>query len=358
MTGLNVKQLLIINYSLLILLLVSCKTKEMDEAPEPYGVGVFITCEGPFQTGTGTISFFERYYGTVHQDIFEKVNDWPLGNIVNSMEIHNGKGYIVVNNAGKIEVVDPNTFKSAGTITGLSSPRYFIGITSSKAYVSDWPYDIAVVDLNNFSVTKTLHSGVGPDRMLKYGDKVFVLNMYNSTFYSYDSTVTVIDTKADTVIKKIQIFNVPSGIVLDKNNKIWIICNGRGYDGYPSSTDSEGHLIRVNPNDYTIEKDFAFPDKTVHPAKLIINKSGDKLFYTYSNAIYRFGINDASLSTSPFIPLSYTPYGMGYDPSIDYIYESKALVNQNGWVFRYRAETGAKVDSFKVGIYPGNFCFN
>jgi len=50
------------------------------------------------------------------------------------MNIINGKAYLVVNNSSKIEIINPKTFKSIGTITGLRSPRYIIKQAPIKLY--------------------------------------------------------------------------------------------------------------------------------------------------------------------------------------------------------------------------------
>ncbi|MDP1746231.1 MAG: hypothetical protein Q8L90_11675, partial [Bacteroidota bacterium] len=115
----------------------SCKKDDPETpAPTPVGVtydnGVFISNEGPYGSGTGTISFYSRSTSGVTNDIFEVKNSYPLGNVVQSMEIFNGKGYIVVNNAGKVEIVDGSTFTSNGAISGLTNPRNFLGIDNSK----------------------------------------------------------------------------------------------------------------------------------------------------------------------------------------------------------------------------------
>ena len=57
-----------------------------------YDNGLFITCEGPFNSGagTGTVSFFNRSSNTVSNDVYNAVNFVPLGNTVQSMEVYNG----------------------------------------------------------------------------------------------------------------------------------------------------------------------------------------------------------------------------------------------------------------------------
>ena len=86
--------------------------------------GVFITNEGPYGSGTGTLSFYSRQNGSVSSDVFQTKNGFVLGNVVQSMEVYNNIGYIIVNNGSKAEVVNPFNCQSLGTISGLTNPRY------------------------------------------------------------------------------------------------------------------------------------------------------------------------------------------------------------------------------------------
>ena len=113
-------------------------TPIVEPTPVEYTNGVFVTCEGPFMTGTGTVSYYSRSNGTVYNDLFNSANSLPLGNLVQSMTISNSKGYVVVNNADKIEVVNSTDFKSLAKISGLSLPRYLLAVNANKASVSQW----------------------------------------------------------------------------------------------------------------------------------------------------------------------------------------------------------------------------
>ena len=78
-----------------------------------------------------------------------------------------------------MEVANDSTFKSTGTITGLSQPRYFIGINAAKGYVSEWMTSVgnlAVINLTNNTISKTITVGNGPELMLLYNSEVFVIN--------------------------------------------------------------------------------------------------------------------------------------------------------------------------------------
>jgi hypothetical protein len=342
----------------IVLSVASCKKdKNDDNTPTeqtPYQSGVFVSCEGPFQTGSGTISFLNRSTKVVSNDIFQTVNGRPLGNVVQSINVYNGKGYIVVNNAGKVEVVSIGDFKSVGKIDGLTSPRYFIGLNSSKGYVSDMSGSVAVVDLSSNTVVKTISNGRSPDQMEIVNDKLFVLN-YGGL--GTDSTITVINTQSDTVEATVNVYYKPNSIKVDANGKLWVMCGGRGYTGYPQVDDTPGHLLCIDPSTYNIEKDLAFPATGDHPEHMVIDKESATVYYLDNNKVYAFGLNSAVLSTTALISRSF--YALGYDGVEDYLYAGDPVdYASNGWVYRYHANNGTSVDSFRVGIIPGNFYFN
>src|SRR5665811_1375054 len=142
-----------------IVTFASCTKDDDNSVSGAFSNGIFIVNEGLFQSGTGTITYFNADSNLVKQDIFEKVNNRPLGNIAQSMTIYNDKGYIVVNNAGTVEVVDLATFKSEATIANLINPSQFLVIDAKKAYVSDWIGHVAIVDLTTNTVNLTIPVG-------------------------------------------------------------------------------------------------------------------------------------------------------------------------------------------------------
>ncbi len=339
--------------------LLSCqKDEEVTIDPsenQPYKSGVFVTNEGPFQTGTGTVSYYNRDDGSVTHNIFFKKNNRPLGNIVQSMAIHNNRAYIVVNNAATIEVVDKNSFTSLGQISSLTSPRYYLGIDNNKAYVSDWANHIAVINPATGITMATILTGEGPERMLRFQDKVFVCNIGG---FNNDSSITVIDCQADTVLHTISTAARPAGIVLDKNDHLWVLCSGIGWNGYPQSGDTEAHLMCIDPHDYSIIKDIAFQDNVNHPEKLVIDAEGHVLYYNHPDGIFTFNIEDDVLSVNPLIDRQPMAYALGYDSLSSWIFISDPVdYIQDGWVFMYD-KNGLIQDSMQGGIIPGNFTFN
>ena len=77
--------------------------------------------------------------GSVIPDIFREVNHRPLGDVAQSITKINGKYFVTLDNSKKIEVIDPETFGSVGTIlyTQAGFPRQIVAISPTEAIVSD-----------------------------------------------------------------------------------------------------------------------------------------------------------------------------------------------------------------------------
>ena len=338
-------------------LFASCKKDKQiipddNEAAKPYETGVFIVNEGPFQSGTGTVSFFNRSSKVVKQDIFNTENNRPIGNIAQTMTIYNDKAYIVVNNSAKVEVVNAKTFKSIGVINGINLPRFFAGISATKGYVSDWSGNISVVNLENYTVSSTINVGGSPDRMIITGGKAYVIG---SAGFTSDSIFHIIDIASDTKISTLVIGDNPSDLVLDANNKIWIICGGISDWGNPNNN-TNAVLVKFDPSTSSIEQTFDL-GSTNFGAKIVINAAKTKVYYTLSNGVYEMDINNPVVNQQPFIHKSF--YALGFDNTEGIIYGADPKdYTGNGWVYRYNATTANVVDSFQVGIIPTFFSFN
>jgi hypothetical protein len=342
--------------------LIGCKKD--DPEPDPttpsatttYDNGVFVTNEGPFGSGTGTLSFIGRSNNAVYNDIFEAKNSFPLGNIVQSMSIHNAKGYIVVNNSGKVEIVDGSTMATAGTISGFTFPRYFFGIDNSKAFVTEWGVgglagSVKVVDLATKTITATIATGKGAENMVRVGNKVFVAC---GGGYDNDSVLTVIDALTNIVDTTILVGPNPTNLQVDANGNVWVLCKGKQNSTW-TALEQTGKLVRINGTTFSTELSMSFSSTTSQPSNLVVNAAKTNLYYNYSGKLYSHAITSTSLNSTALINRSF--YALGIDPVNDQFYGSDAVdFSSNGKVIRYTS-AGVVVDSITVGVIPGNFYF-
>jgi YVTN family beta-propeller protein len=348
--------------ALAITFLAACERNKDATPSGKYGNGVLIVNEGPFRNGTGSVSYYNRGSKAVENDIFQTVNNRPLGNIVQSLGVHNGKTYIVVNNANKVEVVNSNDFTSVAVISGLALPRYFLGISNQKAYISQWGADgltgsVQVVDLNTNTVTKSIPTGQGPERMLLVNGNAYIIC---GGGFGSDSRITVINSNTDEVVTNITVGDRPNSIQLDANNKLWVSCGGKkayksDYSIDPARS-TAGSLVRINPSGNAVELTIPFTDITRSPGEMTINKAKNTLFYIYAGKVYRQEVSSNTLNSTPVINRSF--YELGIDPADDILYAADAGdYTSNGKVIRYNSSNVSAIDSLQVGIIPGGFAF-
>ena len=108
-----------------------------------YSKGVFVLNEGGMGSANADITYYnpnEKISDTNPiQNIFKKANAGAqLGDVAQDFVFKGNKGYIVVNNSNKVEIVDNTSFKKVSTITeNILNPRY-LAVTDKYIYVTNW----------------------------------------------------------------------------------------------------------------------------------------------------------------------------------------------------------------------------
>ncbi len=326
----------------------SCHKKNDDPQPSAnYTKGVFVVNEGPFG-GSGTISWYNPDTGEVQDSIYEKANNGArLGQFVQSLSFHNGKGYIVVNGANRVVVVDPETFKYLDTIGGFELPRYFLPISNDIAYISQWGADgisgsVAKVDLKNNKILKTIPTGSGPERML-YADGIKYLYVANSGGFGVDSTVASIAVENNDQLVERHV--IPgqknpcclAGGIFSQYLPEFVLCKGDWAD--PSSLGWLGQ---------------GFNNPIIGS---IIPKGCDDLIFSQFDGIGYFSSGAAIYKrTSPIGPVKIfdqPAYGFNVDPANGNLFCADAKDFSSAGEVVIRKPDGTIVSSFRAGIAPG-----
>jgi hypothetical protein len=350
--------------ALIILLISSCEKDQPglhNEAGGRYSNGVFVVNEGSFGANNGSISFYDPDSMIVINNIFEAVNNRPLGDVVQSMGIAGNKGYIVVNGTGKIEIVHTDSFKTAAEPIIVNYPRYFIPVSNDKGYLTAGSMEgfVYVIDLKSDRIIDTINVGYGPETMVKVGNKVYIAN---SGGWSVDSTISIINANTDMVIGNIVVGDVPVDMTVDKESNLWVYCKGYAmYNWEPPYnliSETDANIVKINTSADTVELKITAGTAgqyTSTPPHIAASKDGDAIYFLRHNGLYKINITEEAIPPQPVVIGSY--YGLDVNPKTGEIYLFESIFTGNGTMFVVDPVT-LDVKDYLVGIGPNSAVFN
>ena len=319
-----------------------------------YDLGLLVTNEGPFNTGSGTVSYISEDFTTVSHSIYNTVNNEDLGNIVQSMAFNGDTAYVIVNNSNRIVVVNRYTFEKLGVIeTGIEQPR-FMTVVGDTGYVTNWgdPFDnnddfIAVVDLNTNTVTSSIAVDFGPEAITYTAGKVYVAHQGG---FDYNNKITVLNPTDNTIITTVDVGDVPESMVVI-GDELVVLCSGK-----PSWANEEtaGSMVTINTTNNTVTQSLAFPNFSDHPTNLTAQNSD--VYYTLNGEVYAMDIAAGVLPASSIISNAFF-YSMTVHNGK--LYATDALDYQSDGLLRiYDLATNQEIQSITVGLIPGGVYFN
>ena len=333
---------------ILPLILTSClKVPNSQNLNFTFTGGVFIVNEGNYRGGNGSLSFYSYDSSKIFNDLFYSINGRPLGDVPNSMAIRGDNAYIVVNNSGKIEVINQVTLVSVATITGLISPRNISFINDNKAYVSSLYSDsVAIINLPNNSISSYINLRRSSEMIAIIGNKAFI------SYWTEGKEIMVVNTDNDKVVDSIEVGIEPESMTYDRYGMLWVLCNG----GWARQNYAE--LVEINTNTNYVEKTLVFPTKDASPSCLKIDGNGQTLYYI-DNGVRKMDIGASEIPSATFI----TPesgqyfYKIGINPLNNDIFVTDAVdFAQQGYLLLYSSD-GKLVSTQKAGIIPGSMYF-
>lgn len=310
------------------------------------GSGAFILNEGNFRSGNGSLSFFSYDSARVYNNIFSDLNQKSLGDVPYSMDIINNKAYVLVNNSGRIEVINSKTAKSLTTIKKIDSPRYISFISPAKAYVTSLYSDsLTIINLVKDEVSGHLYLKHTSESIVSVNSKAYVAN------WSGGNKIFIIDTYDDQVIDSIAVGTEPESMVLDKNEVLWVLSNG----GWQREHFAE--LNAINTQTDMIIRSFTFPSVSDSPVCLQVDGRGENLYYI-NGGVFKMSIDALQLPGNPIIPGgSGNFYKLAVNPENNEIFVTDVMdYQQKGSVLRYN-RNGSLIAKMEADIIPGYICF-
>ena len=337
---------------------VSCSNDDdgvvIEEVKGDYQNGILVANEGPFNNGSGTVTYISNDSLLVKDAIFKLENNEDVGNILQSIAFDEELAYIVVNNSHKIHVVNRYTFKSEGVIDdGLLNPRYMT-VSNGKGYVTNWGDTadetddyIAVIDLISNTVSESIPVELGPEAITSNANFVYVAH---KGAFGQNNKVSIIDSSSDLIASTLTVGDFPNSMQWDTAGNLWVLSSGA-----PEYTGEEtnGTLTEINTSDNTISQTLDF-DTTEHPSALSVED--DTFYYGMSNAVYSFESGSDVLPTEAYInDVSF--YTMTVNNGKLYGTDAKDYVSK-GDLYIYDLNTKTLTNTISVGIIPGGIYFN
>ena len=350
-----------------ILILVLCcilaACKKDKPAPvnntAPTGSGyVYVVCEGAFKSGNSSLYAYQPATKNVYGDVYQAANNQFLGDVFQSMTLINGNFFLCVNASTKVAVIDTHSYKLIANIS-IADPRYILPVTNTKAYLTSLYHNkVYIINTQSYTLADSIILPCkSTEGICGYNGDVFIATWPDST----SNSIYRVDGTTNKITQTIQVAGyAPKEVLLDKEQTLWVLA-GDGLQIGKIAT-----LTRLDPSTGNILASYQFPPNA-EPIKPVFNPTKDTLYFieanqfggTDNNGIYRMGIHDAALPAQPLIAARTLQYfwALGIDPATGHIYvgDPKGFI-QNGDVHVY-TQNGTAIDSFAVGIGPGQFYF-
>jgi YVTN family beta-propeller protein len=306
--------------------------------------GLYILNEGNFQRGNASLSFYIPDSNIVYNDLFQSVNGRPLGDVGNSVTMHNGLAYLVINNSHKVEVIDAGTHKSVRTITSApgSSPRQIAFAANGLGFISNlFANSVSMYDPTKGEIIGDIAVGANPDGIAAAGNNVIVAN----SGFGSGNTVTIIDATTRKVVKTVPVGDYPASVYALSEYAAAVLCTGDFGDFNDPNDDTPGSLYIIDLQTNRVADSLVLGG---HPQRLARDADGH-LYTIHEDGLTRIHLASKNV-TKKFIPGFF--YNLCVDTADRRIYLANPLdYNQAGKLEIYSLD-GSKLKSVDVGIIP------
>ncbi len=316
--------------------------------------------------------------GSVIPDIFREVNHRPLGDVAQSITKINGKYFVTLDNSKKIEVIDPETFGSVGTIlyTQAGFPRQIVAISPTEAIVSDLERQLVRIrtvepygePLEYISIPRSVEYLVTVDNKI-FGMTTGGIYVFDTDNISKKAVRVIPEVKNDENTKTCR-------MLVDKYQRVWALMNIR-----------EGNrvcgieLVCIAPHQEKVEVSYILPisEKANPQAGDVIGtitynrtdidptlnwiyfnvktcKSNTAAGITSVQSVYRMNIGTGEFEHYLDLPGTDMMYGFSVSPQGEvYLCDCLDYSAQRGYIRNYKKD--GSIRNFRVGIYPSQVYF-
>ncbi len=326
---------------LISLAIISCDDNSV-VPPNPGNISaadVLVANEGGFQRGNASLGLYNVLENVYETSIYQNNNNEPLGDVLQSINTLNGQYWLVLNNSGKIVIIDSISLKKVDQINGLVSPR-FIQFSSNgkKAFVSDlYGDEITVINTTSRAITNRISLDGWADQMARIGQQIYVANREKPYVY-------VISEVSETVVDSIMIPNNPNSLIWLRDSLIGVLCEGK----LGSSDRTKFQVIHVGQK--TLLKEHTF-DEGVKPSLLRKSPRNGNIYCAFKGIHYIDPVDFEYQYKTIDLPDA-NVYGFDIDPSNGNMYVSDA----KDYVQKSTVRVYSNSEDFKQEFTAGVIC--
>lgn len=347
----------IIHYSLFIfhyflffvcLFFSACVKPPDTPEPQPFPVaqtGAYILNEGNFQWGNARLDYLSFNSNSVSKDVFKSSNGRDLGDVLQSAVYIKGDIWLVVNNSGKIEVINPKDCSSVRTISGLQSPRYAVPVSEDRVWVSDlYANGIHILSAGDFEKKGFISLPGWTEQMLIHPTGVWVTNVRRSFMY-------LLNPATNQILDSVEVGLGNQNILQDLAGNLWVLASG------DFSLNIPGRIACVDPVARQVVKEFILDGSGA--SNLVMSRDQQQLFYIYNGSVWNLPLQASALSASPLIAGTADKlfYGLAVHPHINrlFVMDARDYVSE-GYIYEYSYH-GEFQNQFTAGIIPSGMIF-
>lgn len=325
----------------------ACKPdEEITPLPKEISEGIFLVNEGNFQRGNASLSLLS-FSGEpkMSNKLYETANGVSLGDVANSLELINDELYVVVNNSGKIEILNPKSFEKIATIDGFTSPRQILKINDSKALVSDlYAKAFYVVDLNSKSIEKKILVPSWIEDLHLSNGKVFATNASYSHVY-------VIDPISFELADSIDVGGKTENMFVDKQQNIWVLRH--------ADTDEKvvGAWVKIDAGSLKassiIETSIT---ETTYSMESTYDEEENMAYFIFDGKVHLLDVERETLKEGIISLEDGNPYDLLVQGDYLWVNDSKDF-NQKGELLQFSIEDMKLMNRYDTGLIPGDLLY-
>ena len=327
----------------------SC-TPEVKPGPLPKNIPlakVLILCEGNFLWENAQLDVWLPDSQILISNAYEKQNNKPLGDVLQSGLFADGKLWLSINNSGKILELDPKSLVEINKNISQNYPRYLAYSAGQQSiFITDLKKNLVrELDAQNLNPKneypvlpqKTGEFSGWTEQIVEWNQKIVAANV--------DGNLLIIDP----VLKNKKLLAVDSGaqfLTVDKQNQLWVISN-KGNESVITQVSSD-----ESTNVYRFIKSIQRISLGVNKDTLWLLTGNDVHFIDLTNTGSKFKMNLAFN-----VNQSQNSYALGVHPQTGdfYIGDARDYVSA-GKVYIYNSEFKL-TKTIETGVIPTNFVF-